>query len=105
MEINYVWVITSLDCIVYKDGLNNIIKNIHWRYRGHYNDITCEQYGVHYIGEPNPIEFIEYENLTEEIIINWLENNIDVLQLKSTIESDIIKIVNPNNITLPLPSK
>lgn len=103
MEINYVWVITSLDCIVSKDGLNNIIKNIHWRYRGYYNDITCEQYGVQHMGEPNPIEFIEYENLTQSIIISWLESQINVSDLQRKIQDNIQLIENPVKVTLPPP--
>lgn len=68
-QITYQWTISALDCAVSKDGLTNVVKTIHWRYRGaNENNITAEVYGAQSVGDPNSEEFTPFENLTKEVV-------------------------------------
>lgn len=103
--MEYKWIISALDCATSKNGLNTVIENIHWRYRGtSQSGVTSEMYDVQELGEPVPEEFVDYENLTLSTIISWLEGIIDVLPLKTEIEARINLLENPTHITLPPPT-
>lgn len=105
MEITYEWTISTLDCVVSKDGLTNVIETIHWRYMGtNENGVSCERYGALPVGEPNPKEFVDYENLTLEIVSNWLETSMDMGTLQQEIQGCVGLKENPTHITLPLPN-
>jgi len=104
--INYTWTISALDCAVDEEGLQNVVKKIHWRYRGTDDEgFTAEDYGVHPVPSPNPEEFQAYETLTQEVVEGWLESAIDVEEKQTIIEQKIDKIKNPTNVTLPLPNQ
>jgi hypothetical protein len=104
MEITYEWSIISLDCATSKSGLTNVVENISWRYSGiDENDVMYHLYGDQHVDEPNPSEFIDYENLTQSIIIGWLESQINVSDLQRKIQDNIQLIERPSKVTLPPP--
>jgi hypothetical protein len=101
----FTWTISALDCAVSKDGLTNVVETIHWRYRGtNENDTTSEIYGAQSVGDPNPEEFTPYEDLTVEVVSQWLESIMDMEEMQQNIENQINELENPTHITLPLPS-
>ena len=103
--ITYTWKIPALDCRVSENGLSNIVKTVHWRLRGEDEGGTsAEVIGANQVGEPNPDNFTEYESLTEEIVVSWLEEVLDVIAYKETISETIDRKNNPTDITLPLPT-
>jgi len=103
--INYKWTISALDCAVNEEGLENVVKTIHWRYTGTDSDgFTAGVYGAQAVPSPNPEEFQPYENITQEIVEGWLESTLDVSEKQTIITEKINKIKNPTKITLPLPS-
>jgi hypothetical protein len=101
----FTWTISALDCAVSKDGLTNVVETIHWRYRGtNENDTTSEIYGAQSVGDPNPEEFTPYEDLTVEVVSQWLESIMDMEEMQQNIENQINELEHPTHITLPLPS-
>jgi hypothetical protein len=103
-KITFNWVISTLDCVVSKDGLSNVVETIHWRYKGtNQNGTTSELYGAQLVGDPNPDEFTPYEDLTVVIISQWLESILDIEKMQKNIEDQINQLENPTHITLPLP--
>jgi hypothetical protein len=103
--MEYKWAISALDCAISKDGLTNVVETIHWRYMGtNENGVSCEKYGALPVGEPNPEEFVDYENLTVEVVSSWLESIMDMEVLNQKILDCINLKENPIHITLPLPS-
>lgn len=105
-QTTYQWTISALDCAVSKDGLTNVVETIHWRYRGTNEDgITTETYGAQAVGDPNPEEFTPFADLTEEVVTLWLEEIMDMEEIKSNIETQINALENPTHVTLQLPSE
>jgi hypothetical protein len=103
--INYKWLVPALHCAVEKEGLNNVVEAIHWRYRGtDENNNTEEVFGIQVIGEPNPHSFTEYSGLTIEVVSGWLESLIDVEALKVEVEGRFASRVQPIKVILPLPT-
>jgi hypothetical protein len=107
METNFKWVISSMDCAVESEGLPNVINVIHYRYNATKveGDKTyfAETYGASSVAQPNPQNFTPYEDVTEEEVINWLEQILPVENMQESLEASIALQINPVEVTLPLP--
>ena len=107
METNFQWVISQLNCAVESEGLPNVINTIHWRYNATKveEDKTyfAETYGASSVAQPNPQNFTPYEDVTEQEIINWLEQILPIEAMQSSLEANINLQINPVEVTLPLP--
>lgn len=94
---NYIWTISALECATEENGLNKVIKTVHWRYKGtdETSGISYELFGVQAMDAPNTSSYIPYDELTESTVISWLEKKLDVLSFQSSIVAEIEKIKNP----------
>jgi hypothetical protein len=105
--MEYKWVISAMNCAVESEGLPNVINVIHWRYNATKveGDKTyfAETYGASSTAQPNPQNFIPYEDVTEEEVINWLEQILLVEDMQASLEANIALQINPVEVTLPLP--
>ena len=45
--------------------------------------------------EPNTTAYIPYDELTEAIVVSWLEKKLDVSSFQASITAEIEKIKNP----------
>ncbi len=105
--ISYNWVISTMDCIVSDNGLNNIVEGVHWRFYGNLDDENKtggELFGYKKVSKPNPESFTVFEDLTKETIISWLEQDIDVEAMKSKIQIIIDEKLTPKKVNLTLPN-
>ena len=57
--------ITKLEVKIDSDGLTNIVNKIYFTY-------TDGQQYIGVVGLPNAENFLAFENLTEEIVLSWL---------------------------------
>jgi hypothetical protein len=101
------FVISALNCAVELEGLPDVIQCIHWRYQATQVDGDktwfAETYGTASVGQPNPQNFVPYEDVTEAEVINWLEEVLPVDAMQASLEANIALQINPVEITLPLP--
>lgn len=101
------FVISALDCAVEKEGLPNVIQTIHWRYQATKvegdKNYFADTYGASGVEQPNPQNFIPYENVTEAEIISWLEATLPMDEIKEKLEANIELQINPKEVSLPLP--
>jgi hypothetical protein len=92
---------------VESEGLPNVINVIHYRYNATKveGDKTyfAETYGASNVSQPNPQNFTPYEDVTEQEIINWLEQILPVEAMQLGLEANIDLQINPIEVTLPLP--
>jgi hypothetical protein len=108
------WTISAVERAISSNGLQDVIKVVHWRYRGTNNSgVTVETYGITNVGDPNPEDFTPYNGVTESDVIGWLESILgevlegmgydsQLVMMKKNIESQIELLVNPVMITGPL---
>jgi hypothetical protein len=101
------WVISELNCAVESEGLPDVINVIHWRYNAtqEHDGKTyfADTYGASSVAQPNPQNFIPYEDVTEEEVIGWLEEILPVEAMQLALENNIALQINPVEVTLPLP--
>ena len=112
------WTISAVDRELNVDGLTDVIKTVHWRYRGtDENGVTAETYGATAIGNPNPQDFTPFTEVTSDDVIVWLEDIMSVIppveeeeepkksqleSIKDNIEAQIALLITPKTITGPL---
>ena len=116
--ITYNWTISAVERAVNLDGLENVIKTVHWRYRGtDENGVTAETYGATAVGSPNPESFTPWEEVSDVVVIGWLESMMNEVpeveegeepqptqleMLQSNIESQIALLISPVTVISPL---
>ena len=95
--INYTWTIAALECATEENGLNKVVKTVHWRYKGtdDISGISYELFGAQAMDEPNVTTYIPYDQLTESTVISWLEKKLDVVSFQTSIAAEIERIQNP----------
>lgn len=76
MAISYKWKIEYLDVRLQKESMQNVVSAVHWRLEAtdDTDGIKSEIYSISELPSPLPDGFIEFEAITEEQIIQWLES-------------------------------
>jgi hypothetical protein len=102
--INYKWTFSAFDCRINEEGMQDVVTTVHWRYNGTNEDgISAEIYGAQSVPTPNPEAFTPYPDLSENQVIGWMEETMDMETIQQNINKQIELIVNPVNVTLPPP--
>jgi hypothetical protein len=102
-EITFAWVISQLDCAPSYEGMQDYVVTVHWRYTASFETYFTDIYGAQSYSEVAGPDFIPYADLTEDVVIGWLESSLDVPQMQAGLAQSIEDLVNPPIIVLPLP--
>lgn len=98
----YTWKINAVDCYTSKDGLEKVAYNVHWTCTATDGQHTTSSIGVNSIGSPNPDNFIPFDQLTEEQVVEWVKASMDVEQMQANLDKQIEDLVAPKVVTLQL---
>ena len=103
MANTYNWKINALDAKIHENDLDNVIYTVHYTFIG--QDDSEEPVMASSIGtlgvQYNPEEpFIQYDDLTKEDVVGWLEAGLDVEAMKQNIDNQIELKKNPVDETL-----
>jgi hypothetical protein len=100
------WKITNADCIVSENNLSDIVTTVHWRYVATQteNDKTyvAETYGAAQLDAPASGSFIEFDSITKEQFVEWLELKLDVESMDINLQNQINLQINPVTVTKQL---
>ena len=104
MANTYSWVIDSMEVIPSIDGLTNVVNTVNWSYNGISPTSTHGKISGNSV-MPLPLSenFTPYSELTQDIVISWLESTLDIPNLQTRVDAQINLIENPPTITIPLP--
>ena len=98
----YNFKINAVDCYTSKDGLEKVAYNVHWSYFGTDGTHTASMIGVQSIGEPNPENFVAFEDLTEEQVIGWISASMDVEKMQENLDKQLAELAAPTTVTLQI---
>lgn len=100
MANTYNWKINALDAKVSVDDVQNVVYTVHWCLiaTSENEEHTVSNIGTHSV-EYDADNFVPYEDLTEEIVIGWLEDGLDVDSMKASLDAQIEKLITPQEIT------
>lgn len=97
------WTISQLDTAPQDGNLNDVVKTVHYRYKGIDGDYQAETYSTYACPQPSETDFTAYPDLTEADVIGWLEAGLNVDAMKAGIEAQIENLKNPPIVNLGLP--
>ena len=105
--INYIWVISQMDCKPKEDSMTDVVVTIHWsrnaeEYVGAKPYFVCT-YGAYSCGLPSGEDFTPYEDLTNEQVCGWLDAGVDYEPIDLNLTEQLEFKINPPVIVLPLP--
>jgi hypothetical protein len=89
--ITYNLTIQSLEVLPSLNGLNDVVDTVHWKYFAKDNSISENVYGSIKLSAPKISSFITYDDITEDNIKEWLENNLDLEYYKEILNKKINK--------------
>ena len=94
-----------MEVILNQDGLSNVVNNIDWRLIATVEGevYKAEEWAKQYVSSPDAESFTNYEDLTKEQVVGWLESILDVNQLKEGLAYQIELQINPISAMLNPP--
>lgn len=99
--MEYKFTINALDILKQDNDLQDVVYNIHWVLTA-YSDqgTTASAIGTKKIPSPDPNNFTPYDELTEEIVIGWLQSEgVDSPVVKNSLGEQIYEKENPKKET------
>ena len=94
--MNYVWKINGLESVSGKDGKPEIVKRAHWGCYVQDGDMSAEIFAICDLKEPDETNFIDYENLTELQVLNWVwESGVDKDSVEQSLYDQILNKKSP----------
>jgi len=94
--MEYKFIISALEVAPRKEDLDNVVITIHWRYQLTKDINVVDTYGAHTFKTITNSGFIKYEDLTENVVISWLQNELDITELELNLIKQIEQIEKPN---------
>jgi hypothetical protein len=80
-KTTYQWQINKLECLPNEE---KIVSKVHWSLGAKRGDYECNSFGEIQLDYEENSELIEYSELTEEIVLNWVK-----LKLKGTDNNEV----------------
>jgi hypothetical protein len=105
--MEFEWIISAMDCKIHEGEMTDVVQTVHWRYNAT-NEVEgktyfAEMYGATQVGEPTPENFTDYNSLTKEQVVGWLEETLDVESMEESLTKQVELQINPIDVTLPPP--
>jgi hypothetical protein len=101
------WVISQLDSIPSIDGMDKVIKTIHWRAIKQYEEdvvhFTADTYGAISLDAPHEASFTPYDEVTKEMVEGWLTAGLDTEAIEVNLDAQIDRFLNPPIVAYALP--
>jgi hypothetical protein len=106
MNITYTYEINDFKLETNENGFGKVVTEVAYSYIGTNEDgVTSAYPSTIKLQEPNSDDFINLENLNQDIVINWIESNSNLDEIKLLIESKIQDQIENINIGNSLPWK
>lgn len=107
MEVTYFWTILEMQEYPHQDGLTDVVFSVTYG-RNATTNVDGNTYSVISTGQykcptPSPSSFIPYEELTQDIVISWLNAGVDYESIDANLLVRLEKQINPPVVSLPLP--
>lgn len=99
----FTWIISDLDCSPSLNGLDKVIRTIHYRASKTQGGYTAEYAGALGMAEPHESSFTPYENVTKSVVENWLNEGCDLESIETDLDAQLDYIINKPIVNYGLP--
>ncbi|NBQ97251.1 MAG: hypothetical protein EBT26_02005 [Microbacteriaceae bacterium] len=97
------WKIIKLECLLNYNNLQNVVLKAYWEYTISQDNEQETISGIKQFTAPSEDNFIPYENLTEQIVLDWLWKEISKQATEELAIKKLNDKINPPIISLSLP--
>ena len=99
----YTYDIISLYTKPSKDSLSNVVSEVNWRYQATDGAYYADLYLRTKLGDADPSEFVDYDQLTDETIFSWIESTLDMSAIKQEVDKRLNEKRSPQLIEKKVP--
>lgn len=93
--IEYTWEIFSLYTAPHENGLDNVVKQVNWRYQIKENSYYADIYKVTTLESPDLDSFVIFDNLDNETVFSWVSLTENMESLQNDLKEKLEKVKNP----------
>lgn len=97
MSVKYTWIIERVEVLSEFESMKDFVKTIHWRCNAEDGEMATS-YGTIDLNYDKTKEFIEYSDLSGEIVIEWVKNYLSskVNEIEEKLSEEIQRKINKN---------
>jgi len=99
------WNCKTVDVHPQEEGETNVVYNVHWIVTGTEEDYSATSIGTQIVSVDPETEFIPFEDLTNEIVVEWVKEAMgeeQVQAIEDGIASQIAELENPTSVTMTI---
>jgi len=99
------WNCKTVDVHPQAEGETNVVYNVHWIVVGTKEDYSATSIGTQIVSVDPETEFIPFEDLTNEIVVEWVKEAMgeeQVQAIEDGIASQIAELENPTSVTMTI---
>jgi len=103
--MTYDWNCKTVDVHPQAEGETDVVYNVHWIVVGTKEDYSATSIGTQIVSVDPETEFIPFEDLTNEIVVEWVKEAMgeeQVQAIEDGIASQIAELENPTSVTMTI---
>ena len=103
----YNWNCKTVDVHPQEEGQTDVVYNVHWTVTGVNGDYSVTNIGTQIVPLNEGGDFIPFEDLTNEIVVEWTKEAMgeeQVASIEADIAGQIEALINPTSVTLIIPN-
>ena len=110
--MEYKFTINALDVLKEKDGLQDVVYNVHWRVTGISEELDSQgnpyqatNIGTQTLNTEDITDFIPVDELTNDQVTEWVKlamGEEEVSSIEESIKNQIENLIEPKSITLTI---
>lgn len=107
MEVTYDWNCKTVDVHPQEEGQTDVVYNVHWNVTGVEGEYSVTNIGTQIVPLSEGSTFIPFEDLTNEIVVEWTKEAMgeeQVASIEADIAGQIEALINPTSVTLIIPN-
>jgi len=105
MEVTYDWNCKTVDVHPQEEGQTDVVYNVHWNVTGVEGEYSVTNIGTQIVPLSEGSTFIPFEDLTNEIVVEWTKEAMGeetVASIETSIANQIQDLINPTSVTMTI---
>lgn len=105
MEVTYDWNCKTVDVHPQEEGQTDVVYNVHWNVTGIEGEYSVTNIGTQVVSLSEGGAFIPFEDLTNEIVVEWTKGAMGeetVASIETSIANQIQDLINPTSVTMTI---
>ena len=103
--ITYNWNCRTVDVHPQEEGQADVVYNVHWTVTGVDGDYSVTNIGTQVVPLSEGGTFIPFEDLTNEIVVEWTKEAMgeeQVASIEAGLTGQIEALINPTSVTMTI---